>query len=632
MVVIAASRVTARDGKFYFSFPYSPYTNSVLKSLFRARWDPNNRWWWADINIGSIAGLTELVTEHGFELDESVQEILLDVEDQKEASMQLEADFNVEGLGMELYPFQKAGVAYAVKNKKVLIADSMGLGKTPQALATIKKLDAFPALVITTATQKMHWVRETEKWLPGVSVDMANGEVPKTDVVVINYDLIERRCELLGVEKKETPVVDAFGEPMLDRKRKPKIDVEYIKRDSPYRAIILDESHKVKSPKALRTQMALTLCKDVDTIIELTGSPMVNRPAELISQLRILDRLDDVGGWSKFVHRYCDAYRDRFGYHIEGASNLEELDSVLRASCMVRRDKREVFKELPAKQRVVIPFEITNTEEYEEAQAQVIRWLWKRAYAEKEFLDSIAELPEEQQQHLRAEHANSAAERAAKAEELVKLNALKRLVAYGKLVAAGDWIEDFLESGEKLIVFAWHKDVQANLIRRFEGRAAQLIAEDSALKRDENIRRFQEDPECKVIICSLQAGAEGWTGTAASNVAFVELGWTPGMHEQAEDRCYGRMNDMHGATAWYLLGADTIDEWLAELIESKRDVINTGTGSKGDGGGSIIEGLKSKLMRGDELKEEDELSPYELGELAAEERAYKRERLQQEGW
>jgi SWI/SNF-related matrix-associated actin-dependent regulator 1 of chromatin subfamily A len=86
------------------------------------------------------------------------------------------------------------------------------------------------------------------------------------------------------------------------------------------------------------------------------------------------------------------------------------------------------------------------------------------------------------------------------------------------------------------------------------------------------VARFQEDPECRLIVCSLDAAGIGITLTAASNVAFLEMGWTPATHDQAEDRVH-RIGQHNAVTAWYLLAADTIDERIAAVVERKRRLV-----------------------------------------------------------
>jgi len=187
-------------------------------------------------------------------------------------------------------------------------------------------------------------------------------------------------------------------------------------------------------------------------------------------------------------------------------------------------------------------------------------------------LASLADLDPDAQQEAVSAHARDAEMRARRAEALVRIGTLRQLCARGKLAAVKEWVENFLASGDKLVLFAHHVDVQQALFDAFPN-AARLFGEDDATTRQANIDRFQSDPDCRLIVCSLVAGGVGVTLTAASNVAFVELSWTPAAMEQAEDRVH-RIGQHDAVTAWYFLAEETIDEWMYDLLESKRQVID----------------------------------------------------------
>jgi SWI/SNF-related matrix-associated actin-dependent regulator 1 of chromatin subfamily A len=300
----------------------------------------------------------------------------------------------------------------------------------------------------------------------------------------------------------------------------------------------------------------------------------MNRPQELVSQLKILGRLEEFGGWHKFVTRFCNAYRDSYGWNISGAAHLEELNDKLREVCFIRRTKAEVLKELPAKQRSEIMVELSNREDYARAEADVVSWIRERVKADAEFHRQIDDLPEEIQETIIANRADAKAASAAQAETLVRIEALKQLSAEGKMEAVVEWIEDFIDSGEKLVVFATHKSIVKRLAEKFE--ADSITGDTPVEKRQAAVDRFQNDPAAKVIVCNIQAGGVGITLTAASNVAFVELGWNPAAHDQAEDRTH-RIGQTDSVTAYYFIGEDSIDEWIYDLIEEKRVVVDATT-------------------------------------------------------
>jgi superfamily II DNA or RNA helicase len=425
-------------------------------------------------------------------------------------------------LGGELHPFQRAGVRYALERRRTFIADEQGLGKTVQALATMEADGAFPAVVVCPASMKLMWEREASHWLPGRSVAVLEGRAEaawtaaaeRAEIVVLNYDILESHSERLAA-------------------REP-------------RALILDESHYVKNPRARRTKAALELARRLppDALrLGLTGTPILNRADELVSQLRVLGRLGDFGSGARLSRRFRSAGSD------------DRLHWNLRAHCYVRRTKQQVLPQLPSKRHDTVPVTLVNEEEYRLAERDVIAWL------------------QSQPLDLRTIDAKVAA--ALRAEQLVRLNNLRQLAARGKLPAALGWVDDFLVSGEPLVVFAEHVATQHAVLRHFPG-AEHILGADSAASRQRAVDAFQRDDGPQLLVCSMKAASQGITLTRASNVAFLELDWTPARHDQAEDRLH-RIGQASAVTAYYLLAPDTIDETMAELLERKRSLIDAVT-------------------------------------------------------
>ena len=157
----------------------------------------------------------------------------------------------------------------------------------------------------------------------------------------------------------------------------------------------------------------------------------------------------------------------------------------------------------------------------------------------------------------------------------MRLNNLRQLAAHGKLPTALAWIGDFLASGEPLVVFAEHIAIQKALMERFP-EACHILGADSGRNRQDAVDAFQREDGPQLIVCSIKAASQGITLTRASNVAFLELDWTPARHDQAEDRLH-RIGQESAVTAWYLLAPDTIDETMVTLLQRKRALIDAVT-------------------------------------------------------
>ena len=458
-----------------------------------------------------------------------------------------EGALRVPGLGGELKPFQRAGVSYLLERRRAFLADEQGLGKTIEALAAIEAADAYPAVVVCPASLKLNWLRELERWLPGRSAQALAGNgrahsaeevapvVAQADVTVVNYDIVAARLQELS----------ALGP----------------------RALVLDESHYCKNAAAKRTQAVQRLSASVPRdglVLALTGTPVTNRPAELISQLRILGRLEDFGSGV------------RFGQRFRGPDAHLRLHWHLRARCFVRRLKADVLPQLPAKTRAIVPVELDNEAEYRLAERDLVAWLRSQPLDLRELDAKVAA--------------------ALRAERLVRLNALKLLAARGKLHAALAWIHDFCSSGERLVVFAGHREVQRAVLARFPT-ALHILGEDSAVSRDSALQAFQApdaEQANQLIVCSIEVAGHGLTLTRSSNVVFLELAWTPAKHDQAEDRCH-RIGQQDAVNAYYLLAADTIDETISTLLERKRAVIGAVTDGYEENEEGVLDGLVREL-------------------------------------
>jgi hypothetical protein len=441
-------------------------------------------------------------------------------------------------LGGEPAPFQWAAVHYALQARGTFLADEQGLGKTVEALTTLEADGAYPAIVVCPASMKLGWEREARRWLPHRSVAVVQGRgtvPPAAEITILNYEIVAAHHQGLA-------------------------------RSRP-RALVVDESHYCKNPQAKRTQAVRRLSAAVapqGLRLALSGTPVLNHAEELVAQLRIIGRMQEFGSGASFARQF------------RGQVSEERLHWHMRRACFVRRLKSEVLPQLPPKRQVVIPVALTNEAEYRLAERDVIEWL--RA------------------QPLDLSELNAKIASTLRAQRLAQLGTLQRLAARGKLAAALAWIDDFLASDEPLVVFARHVEVQRALLARFPA-ALHLLGEDTLERREAAIRAFQQADGPQLIVCATRVAAQGITLTRASNVAFLELEWTPAMHDQAEDRCH-RIGQRDAVTAWYLLAANTIDETMARLIQSKRAVVAAVTDGRVLDDDGLLDGVVRELREG----------------------------------
>lgn len=548
-------------GQAQFRFPYAPEVIAELKErVAGVTWNGTLRAFTVRVQPANIRAIASFAREHDFtgtaEAEAAQARLFTAVRKTIAASRAEDAEFTPPAtLRGELRPFQKAGVAYAVAARRCLLADEMGLGKTVEAIATLETLGAFPAIVVCPASLKLNWQREVAAWLPhrSVSVFAATNEEAKSDITIINYDILAKHVAALRALKPQ--------------------------------AVVFDEGHLLKTAKCQRSVAARQLRRGVPVRLLLTGTPILNTPSELLNPLTIIGRLDDLGGFWHFVERYCGGKEvtrtvrggaTKQGWDISGASNLRELAGRLRATCMVRRRKADVLAELPPKTHTLLPVDLPPVvrAEYDGAQRDVLAWIAKRAGRDPQFRATLAGLDDDARLAAVLHRAQTAAERAAQAEELVKIEALKQISARGKLAAAEEWIGNLLATGEKLVVFAWHQQILDALAQIFP--APVISGETPVAQRQPIVDRFQRDRAQPLVLMNLLAGGVGLTLTAASHVLLLELPWTPALLDQAVDRLH-RIGQSRAVNAWLMMGRRTIDYPIWQMLKNKRTTTEEAT-------------------------------------------------------
>lgn len=440
--------------------------------------------------------------------------------------------------GLALLPYQRAGVAavsHFIGNgaKGALIADEMGLGKTIQAIGYINSNPRITTvLVVCPASLKVNWTREWYKW-----------STRSFHIDVVNYE----QC-------KKLPTFQAWD------------------------LLVIDEAHFIKNPKAKRTQEVKRLASQCREIIALSGTPIVNRPVELFPLLSLLDprTWDPAGrakvgkvykqvgqgegaGYFRYALRYCAAHAEHHArwkactgrgckychWTFAGASNLEELQEKLRTSVMVRRLKADVLTELPPKRRQVVYLPFTGEDDYADIELS------------DDFDDALTNVR--------------------KKVPFDKLSRTRHEQGLAKVPQVVDFVREQLgdaaENTHKLVLFAHHKDVIAQLASELAEYGVMTLTGDTSMPdRQHAVDVFQQDPNCRIFIGSIQAAGVGLTLTAASHVILAELDWTPGNVQQAEDRCH-RIGQRESVLVQHLVFEGTLDARLVELLDSKQAVI-----------------------------------------------------------
>jgi SWI/SNF-related matrix-associated actin-dependent regulator 1 of chromatin subfamily A len=473
-----------------------------------------------------------------------------------EASKATDAKIDVPApAGREYLPFQLAGIAYAMARQGTLIADDMGLGKTIQAIGRINADPSIESvLVICPKSLTINWQRECRRWLAR-DLPVSTNPRAKRGVVIVGYDQAVGLVETVKVPGKK-PRKMAHPIPALDH---------------PWDMVVPDEIHLCKNHKTQRTQVVSALMVHGRIRLGLTGTPIVNRPMELWPIVRMIDPANWVEkcGYGRF--------RGRYGSGL----NSKELQDRLRATCMIRRLKADVLKELPPKRRQVV--ELPATEETRELVAAEVA-AWDSAEEAREELRIRVELAKASEDP--AEYvAAVAALRAAIHVGFEQMSLLRHSTALAKVPYVIEHVRAALEDdpGAKICVFAHHHDVidaiQAGLA---DFGAVQLTGDDSVATRQATVDRFQDCPECRVFVGGIQAAGVGITLTASSHVVFGELDWVPGNLTQAEDRVHRISQLAESILVQHLVLEGSLDARMAEVIVAKQAIIDRSLDKQAD--------------------------------------------------
>jgi SWI/SNF-related matrix-associated actin-dependent regulator 1 of chromatin subfamily A len=400
-------------------------------------------------------------------------------------------------------------------------------------------------LIICPASLKLNWIREWNKWTTRpMSIGMANGDFPATDIVVINYDIV----------KKHRAAIDA--------------------RDWDY--MITDECHYLKNAKAQRTRIILGGGKG-DTKqnpiaakrrVFLSGTPIMNRPNELWTLVQSLDPKGLGANFFKFHARYCDARQTQWGWDFSGASNLDELQRKLRETIMIRRLKSEVLAELPPKQRQIIEVTFEGADKLIAAE--------KAAQAAQETRLELLRLAVLKAEAEGSDEEYQEAVRRLRSENMVAFTEMSRVrhaTAVAKIPSVIEHLESAIESSGRIIFFAHHLDVLHAIKDHFGEAAVLFTGETKLVDRDAAVARFQTDPTCRLFVGGIIPAGVGITLTASNHVVFGELEWRPGMISQAEDRAH-RIGQENSVLVQHLVVDGSLDARMAHVIVDKQEIID----------------------------------------------------------
>ncbi|OKH79761.1 hypothetical protein EB73_34925 [Mycobacterium sp. SWH-M3] len=515
----------------------------------------------------------DLATEHELNVSDAARQALLDEAANHDLNTlrsvaTVGPAVDIDDLGITLLPHQHAGVAYALTHRRLVVADEMGLGKTALSLATAAAAGATPIVVACKPDLVENWLAEIAKVLPGRRVFTARGMTPEpippeVEIIVIGLAALGARETPTG----ENPERFLWAEQILQRRPE---------------ALIVDEGHLGKEVSAARSRAMAAIGIDVAArdgiVLDLTGTPLVNRPRELAQQLVTLGVLAPkgepaqphhlFGEYGAFLFRYCGPRQDPggYGWTFDGHSHTEELHQRLRAWGLYLRRGQDALTLPDFQMRVleipVADLDATAREKYRLAERNLRQYLAAQAR-------DIAE-------QLGVDPGNAAVRgqmKARAAEHLVKLNALRQILGEAKMPAISHWVQQHIAVGEKVMIAAHHRPVVTGYAKRFGGLKIQGGQTGPAKEADKHAFQTQPIDTAPAITVAIGAGGVGHTLTAARIGVQAELCWTPGERNQMAKRIH-RIGQTRPVTYYVAVVPDTIDAKMWDMLERKQRVLD----------------------------------------------------------
>lgn len=402
----------------------------------------------------------------------------------------------------------------SIRNGRVALGDGMGCGKTLSSLAWLVYNRSFPALIVVNAPTKLQWEKEYRKWI---------SKVPGCP------------CRVQILSGTKTRRLDKSSSYIINW------DILTHWQDelatTGFECLIGDEAQAIGNPDSKRALAFRHLAAVIPECIVMSGTPARSKPAQFWTMMSCVEP-QMFPNYKAYLWRYTNVKSTPWGISFDGARNVQELHSKL-VSVMLRRTKDEVMKDLPPKILDVVPLE-ADSEELEEYNSEE---------AEIGNLEGI--------------------------EARERLANLTRTAYAVKRKSLLNWVRCFMESDEKLLLFAWHRDVVDSLHEELkEFCPAKIYGGVSLQQRESEKERFISDPNCRIMVCNIQSGGTGIDGfqKVCCNVAFAEFASTSTDMEQAEDRLH-RGGQERPVSVYYLIATGTIDEDMAEMLDQKKKVL-----------------------------------------------------------
>lgn len=438
-------------------------------------------------------------------------------------------DATTEVHGWKLRNYQHDGREFIRARRGTLLGDSMRVGKTAQIIASHDPTLGPLMVVAPLATREVWLAWFKRRW-------------PEERPVVLQGRTIKHDHEKKPVKRRKDPGFDVMERDHYEPGRLRDAKLLFCHYDilgawkeiNPIGTIVFDELHIVSQRHSRRAGAVIYAANTATRVIGATGTPIWNRPAGLHTTLQALAP-GAFGTFFQYAMRYCDAHPGPHGYIYSGSSNEEEF-KLRMSELMIRRTWQDVSGELPQIERAVEVVPITAKQQFEiERQAEIVR------------------------DHSRQTTAVGALAR------------FRRLLGTIKIDAAIDVATRVLDSGEKVVIWAWHHDIAISIERALATNnypGFVISGQTSQSTREEILARWRAMPNPAPLCITLAVGQVGIDLSAARHAVFAELDFTPSIVAQAEMRVFAPQRPM---SASYVIVDHDIDRKILAALQDKCD-------------------------------------------------------------
>lgn len=443
----------------------------------------------------------------------------------------------------KLRPYQEDGLSWLYFLREFdlagILADEMGLGKTVQTLALLQSLkdkskarSSRPSLVVAPTSVITNWFHESQKFTPQLKALLLHGS---------------NRKELFALISEHDLIITSYALLRIDRADLEQLEFDYL---------ILDEAQNIKNPLAATSKAAKAI--KAKHRLALTGTPTENRPLELWS---IMDFLmpGHIGSFEFF--------RNQIEKPILEDSDATPFIDYLKSKTkpfILRREKREVEKDLPPKVESEMFVEMTSAQRalynqiLSEVRPQVFDAVKKKGIrgASISILAALLRLRQI------CNHPNS-------------LSSYKQSydMGSGKFEALQELVSEAIDSGHKILVFSQFLEM-LSIIRAWldQNNINYLYLDGATKERGKIIEKFNQDQDVSLFLISLKAGGTGLNLTAADTVIIYDPWWNPAVEDQAVDRAH-RIGQTKKVNVYRLITEQSIEQKIMKLKQRKAALV-----------------------------------------------------------